>query len=229
VAIGLDLRIARVIRAAVDHALAHAVHLGRVHVGQPGDELQRLGRDRHGVVASRGRLRRAGRGRRGWRRSCRGKAVPRSSVTVRGLSAGKSARRSERCASPSRRMRFSPISRVIRPFGLARGEDLDPFFLPVDVGALRQQNGAAQLRHPRHGRLGAHPYEIGVGIGPEGHRVDVDDGCVHAISSPGPMTARRRAAVKRDARGASAAVDPLERHRDHPVLEDLRIIWIDWV
>jgi hypothetical protein len=187
VAMRLDLRVARVVGAAVDHALAHAVHLGGGHVGEPGDQLQRLGRDRHRVVAHQVGLAPRARARRGWRRSARNSGAQ-VSVTVRGLRAGNSARRSERCASPSRRMRFSPIRRVIRPSGWREDRTSMRFSSRWISARLVKSTGIAKGGDTGDGSLGAQPGKIGVGVVPKGARGRCRKSALHDFRLTGPGT-----------------------------------------
>ena len=183
VAARLDLRVARIVGTAVDHRLADVVHMGRRHAGQPGDGLQRLGRDRHGEIGD----------------EVAGSA--RFQLGKDGLGAGGKDRlpvRLDRARAQRRKQdaAFLHVRRAVlahhvlahqprhQPLGLQRGEGRDAFLLGMNVVAPGDQRGA-QFRHVGDGRLRPHPGQRRVGIGGEGGEIDVEFRCIgHGGSAP---------------------------------------------
>ena len=113
----LDLLVAGVVGDAVDHRLRPRIHVLIAHVGEAGDVLQALRRQRQRErLAEVGAACRA-RAHRGCGRHGPETAVLQVSRTVRGDTAGNIAARSDICASPSLRIMLWPISVFISPAG----------------------------------------------------------------------------------------------------------------
>ena len=171
-----DRGVARVVRAAVDHALAHAVHFRGGHQRQAGDGLERFGRYGHGIVAH--QVAAAFRRQIGQDGPGCGIELTKPVIADR----ARAERREQRAAF--RLMRGTILAHHVfphqlrhQPFGLVAGKDLDPFFLREDVIAPGEQRGA-QFRYEGYGRLGPHLRQRGVGIGAKGGGVDMGDGGV---------------------------------------------------
>ena len=167
----LDLFVAGVVGDAVDHRLRPRVHVLIAHVGQAGDVLQafRRQRQREGFAEvgapERSKLVDDAFG--------MGLKLPAPGVAHRARRDGGKHRRA------FRHVRIAVLAhhvvahqRVHQSRRLVRGEHVDAFFLREDVVASGE-NRRAQLRHERDRRLGAHPLQVGIGIGPESRNVDV--------------------------------------------------------
>ena len=202
VAARLDLLVTGVVGDAVDHRLRPRVHVLIAHVGEAGDVLQALGRQRQ-----RERLAEVG--------AAGGRELVKDAVGMGlkppdpGLAHGaRRHRRKHRRALLH--VRIAVLAHhvvthkpVHQPGWLMRREHINALFLRENVVAPGE-DGRAELRHERDRRALAHPCEIGIGIGPECGHVDIEMRSVgHAA---GRSVARAaRSVVKRSRRVKSCS------------------------
>ena len=168
VAARLDLLVAGVVGDAVDHRLRPRVHVLIAHVGEAGDVLQALGRQRQ-----RERLAEVGAaGRRQFVEDAVGMGLKRLAPGV----AHRARRHGGKHRRAFRHVRVAVLAhhvvahqRVHQSRRLMRGEYVDALFLGEDVVAPGEDRGA-ELRHERDRRLAAHLLQGRIGIGPERRR-----------------------------------------------------------
>ena len=170
VAAGRDRRIAGVIGAAVDHALADPVHFGPGHIGQPGQGPERLARGRAGDIGHQ-----------------IGVALRRDAVEYGGHGglelclpdiAHGFGRHGGKDRAAFGHMRRAVLAHQVlahqhghQPGGLIRGKHRDVLFMDENVVAPGDQRGV-KLGDMGNRCLFAHPFEIGVGIGAKGGQVN---------------------------------------------------------
>ena len=216
----LDLLVAGVIGDAVDHRLRPRVHVLVAHVGQPGDVLQALGRQRQ-----RERLAEIG---------CALRHEFVEDAVGMGLKlphpgvAHRARRHRGKHRVPLAHVRFAILAHHVvahqhmhQPVRLVRGEHVDALLLGEDVVAAGE-HGGAELRHERDRRFLPHLRQRGIGIGPERRDVDVEmRGVGHGMLTPPdsrrrPSRSFRRRRPKDRRRGRSQARRCLPRCRRGP-------------
>ena len=155
VAARLDLLVAGVVGDAVDHRLRPRVHVLEAHVGQAGDVLQALGRQRQ-----RQRLAEIGRA---LRRELVEDAVGMGLKLPDPGVAHRARRHRGKHRLPLRHVRIAILAHHVvahqhihQPVRLVRGEHVDALLLGEDVVAPGE-HGGAELRHERDRRLLPHP------------------------------------------------------------------------
>ena len=179
------------------------IHLGRRHAGQPGDGLERLGRDRHRVIGHKiaGPL---------WGQLCGNLLRPclENWLPVILYRAGAQRRKQDLALVQMRRAILAhhvlPHQPGHQTLGLEGRENLGSFLLNMYVITPGDQR-RAQLRDKGDWRLGPHPRQRGIGISGKGGGVDFGHGCIgHG--------AKRRPAICNclgsDARGPALSASP---------------------
>jgi hypothetical protein len=200
VAARLDLRVAGIVGAAVDHALADAVHLGEMHVGQAGDRLQRLGGQRQGVIGDEIGFP----ARRDFVEDAVGMALEFATPDI-----AHGFRRDGREDGPALDgVRVAVLAHHVfahqarhQAAWLDGGKDVGALLVDEDGVALRHQR-RAELRNEGDRAVAPHDLQVGIRIAPEGVGIDVMDRCIRHTAPPAVIARVRQAngpTVKRTA------------------------------
>ena len=172
----LDRGVAGVIRAAVDHALAHPVHFHGRHIRQSRNRAQRIAGQQHRELVQQV-------GVSAWR-ECREQAIG-IGAELREPYVLDRARRHR----GKNRLALGLVRRAVlahevfahqrghQPAGLPGRKDVG-LFLVDENRCMAGEQGGAELGYLAHGHVFAHARQVGIGIGPECGHVDFVSGCV---------------------------------------------------